>query len=415
MGIGTLKIPTRIDQITPLLRSIGGNKEFESENRIQDLLIDNGHRLDLLYKVGLKAASTQEVSKLVEDMVSMSRQVLGAEAASVLLLDEKGQYLFFECTDGETAQSLKQLKISVNRGVAGWVVRHREPLIINDVSTDERFYPELDEATGFITRCVLCAPLTTRTSVMGAIEVLNKVDGSDFEASDLELLVSLASTAAISIENARLHQIVLDGYKRTVSALAAAIDAKDPYTCGHSQRVRDYVIMAGNMLSLDSDAMIELEYAGVLHDIGKIGIVESTLCKPGYLQPDEWITIRDHPAIGAVILRDIPFLEEARELVLYHHERFDGSGYPNRLKKDDIPLGSRLIAVADAFDTMVTDRAYRPAPGVEFALDELYRCSGTQFCPTAVEAFITAFQETLPKFSSVTPRTLRHKRSNTIL
>ena len=411
MVLDLLKIPGGTDQKNTLIQSIIKSKGALSSGEPQILPIERDMRLDLLCEVGIKAASNLEVSKLVDDIVTMCRQVLGASAASVLILDEKEQYLSFEYVDGEMGQSLKQLKVSVEYGISGWVVRHREPLIVNDVSKDERFYAEIDEATGFVTRSVMCAPLLARERVIGVIEALNKEDGTDFEGKDLEILMSLAATAAISIENARLHQAVIDGYKRTVNALAAAIDAKDPYTCGHSQRVREYALMAGKAMSLPPETMEALEYAGVLHDVGKIGIVESMLCKPSHLNPEEWIVMRDHPAIGAVILGDVPFLEGARELVLYHHERYDGTGYPNRLKKEDIPMGARLIAVADAFDTMVTDRAYRSALGQDIALDELHKCSGTQFCPTAVEAFITAFDETLPNLSAISPQTFRYKPS----
>lgn len=397
---GILIIPTKNDRANSFISTKAEEGKIPLNNKPQTWLIDKDIRLDLLYKVGLKATSGLDVARLINDIVSMSRQALGASSSSILLLDEKGQFLYFKSVDGAMAQSLTNIKVSVEDGITGWVVRHRKPLIINDVSKDDRFYAELDKATGFITRSIVCAPLIAGNNVIGVIEVLNKMNDSFFESRDLELLVSLASTAAISIENACLHQHVLDGYKRTVNALAAAIDAKDPYTCGHSQRVRDYALMAGKTLSLPSDIMEAISYAGVLHDVGKIGIVESTLCKTGSLNTQEWATMRDHPAIGAVILGDIPFLEEARDLVLFHHERFDGNGYPNRLKKEDIPLGARLIAVADAFDTMVTDRAYRPAQGVDYALNELNRHSGTQFCPIAVEAFITAYKEIVPNMTS---------------
>jgi HD-GYP domain-containing protein (c-di-GMP phosphodiesterase class II) len=196
----------------------------------------------------------------------------------------------------------------------------------------------------------------------------------------------------MSLENARLHDALVDAYGRTVKALAAAIDAKDPYTCGHSQRVKEYALLAGRFLALPHEELEAVEYAGILHDVGKIGIVDTTLRKPSQLLPEEWVIMRGHPGIGASIIGDVPFLERAKELVLHHHERYDGSGYPNQLRREAIPLGARLIAVADAFDTMTTDRAYRSALSVDYALNELRKCSGTHFCPLAVEAFITAFR-----------------------
>jgi HD-GYP domain-containing protein (c-di-GMP phosphodiesterase class II) len=196
----------------------------------------------------------------------------------------------------------------------------------------------------------------------------------------------------MAIENTRLHQTVLEAYKNTITALAAAIDAKDPYTCGHSQRVQEYTLLAGTFLSLSNEEMETLEYAGILHDVGKIAVDSRILNKPGPLTASEWEIMREHPIVGADLLTEIPFLEKSSGLVLCHHERFDGKGYPNGNKGEDIPLGARLIAVADAFDTMTTDRAYRPAMSVDAAVRELHSGAGSQFCPVAVKAFISGLR-----------------------
>jgi HD-GYP domain-containing protein (c-di-GMP phosphodiesterase class II) len=354
-----------------------------------------GHdvRLDLLFEVGKKASSASEVSRVVDEIVPMTKHALRASASSLLLLDEERQELFFEFADGDAEQTLKPIRISVQSGIAGWVARHREPIIVNDAANDERFCKDIDRSTGFLTRSIMCAPLMANGRLVGVIEVLNKLDGSDFDGKDLETLMAVASTAAISLENARLHEAVMDGYRRTVKALAAAIDAKDPYTCGHSQRVKEYALLAGRFLVMAREELKAVEYAGILHDVGKIGIVDSTLRKPCQLAPDEWVIMRSHPSIGANIIGDAPFLGKARELVLHHHEKYDGTGYPSQLRREAIPLGARLIAVADAFDTMTTDRAYRSAFSVDYALNELRKCVGTQFCPLAVEAFSAAFRD----------------------
>ena len=199
---------------------------------------------------------------------------------------------------------------------------------------------------------------------------------------------------ATLVENSRLHQRVADGYKSTIKALAASIDAKDHYTRGHSQRVTEFALLAATSLSMSQDELEILEYAGILHDIGKIGIPDSVLRKPGPLTPEEWEIIRQHPVIGASIIEGIAFLEEARKLALHHHERYDGTGYPDSLAGEDIHLGARLLAVADSFDSMTTDRAYRTAMSIDDALDELRRSCGTQLCPIAVEAFISGFGST---------------------
>jgi len=322
----------------------------------------------------------------------MTQRTLKASASSVLLLDEQKQELLFEVAEGEAGKRLRRVRISAQSGIAGWVVKNGKPLIVNDVNRDTHFSKNVDEITGFVTRAIICAPLIMRSKIIGVIEVLNKLDGSDFSGQDLETLVSVASTAAISIENVRLNQTILDAYKSTIKALAAAIDAKDPYTCGHSQRVTEYALLGANSLSFSREELEDLEYAGILHDIGKIGIADSIITKPGALTAEERAIMRNHSLIGANMLKEISFLEKARRLVLRHHERYDGKGYPDGLKGEAIPKGARLLAVADAFDTMTTNRPYHAALTSNFAIEELYRFSGTQFCPAAVEAFVSGFR-----------------------
>lgn len=351
-----------------------------------------GAMLDLLYAVGKKVGSVSELSQLVKKITQMTQRTLKATASSVLLFDDEERELRFEIAEGKSEKALRKMKLNAKSGIAGWVAQHKEPIIINDVNTDRRFNGSIDEVTGFTTKSIICVPLIVHRKVIGVIEVLNKTDGSDFNEQDLEMLTSVAPTAAIALENAQLHQSVLSAYKSTIKALAAAIDAKDHYTRGHSQRVMKYTLMGGLSLSLPRDELEILEYAGILHDIGKIGIADGILSKPGPLDEHEWEIIRQHPRIGSNILKDIPFLEKARILVLHHHERYDGGGYPDGIKGEDIPIGARLLAIADAFDTMTTGRSYRAALSVDYAIRELTRCSGTQFCPFAVEAFGSGYK-----------------------
>lgn len=365
--------------------------------------VANDVRLDLLYEVGRKASSTSKVSRMVNEIVAMTRQTLKASASSVLLIDEEKQELYFEFADGTAGGVLREARMSIQSGIAGWVARSGSPLIVNNVVEDPRFFGSVDKITGFVTRSIMCAPLVARSKIIGVVEVLNKEDESDFDEQDLETLVAVSATAAIAVENSKLHQSIIDGYKGTIKALAAAIDAKDPYTRGHSQRVVEYALMAGTALSLSQEELEVLEYAGILHDIGKIGIADCILCKPGSLTEEEYGAIPEHPVVGANIIDGIPFLKAARPLVLYHHERYDGMGYPQGLKGEDIPPGARILAVADSFDSMTTDRPYRGALSVDHAICELRRCAGTQFCPVAVEAFISGFEQFQSTLSTCDP------------
>jgi len=350
---------------------------------------ENKARLELIYEVSKKVGSVPRMKQMLEQVIEMTQKTLNASAASILLFRDNDQELYFEVVSGPVGKNLRKVKLNTQYGIAGQVARTGKPLIVNDVSRSENFHKMIDDTTGFTTKSLVCAPLAVHRKILGVIEVLNKLDGSEFEEQDLEAVISVANTAAMAIENTRLHQTVLEAYKSTIKTLAASIDAKDPYTRGHSQRVMEYTLLAGSYLSFSAEELETLEYAAILHDIGKISIDSTILNKPGSLNKSEWNIIREHPVIGANLLKGIPFLEKASELVLCHHEKFNGEGYPNGISGEAIPLGARLIAVADAFDTMTTDRSYRAAMTVESAIKELNDCASRQFCPVSVKAFIT--------------------------
>jgi HD-GYP domain-containing protein (c-di-GMP phosphodiesterase class II) len=353
--------------------------------------------LEPTHEVTKKNRPMPEMTQMLEQIIKMAQTTLNVDAASVLLFRDNEQEMFFEATSGPFSKVLKQVKLNSQYGIAGQVARTGQPLIVNDVSRSENFHKLIDTATGFNARCLICAPLTVHHRIAGVIEVLNKLDGDKFDERDLDIVLSIASTASLAIENTRLHQTIMDTFKATLTAMVSAIDAKDPSMRGHSQRVRDYTLLAAAYFSLTPEETDTLEYASLLHDTGKIVMDSRIMNKPEPLTPSEWDIMRRHPAIGAGILKEIPFLEKASELVLCHHERHDGQGYPDGLKGEDIPLGARLIAVANAYDTMTIDRANRPAMSIERSIKELNNCSGNQFCPEAVKALISGLHLNLHK------------------
>jgi len=359
-------------------------------------------RLELLYDVAHKASSVSEVTDLLREIPYIIQQIIGASASVLFLIDEDKKEFCLLAAGGGKSNILEQVQLSLDSGIAGWVARNNLPVIVNDVPQDERHSKEIDEAVDLVAESIIAAPLVRGTKVIGVIEMINKDDGSSFDEKDLGLLTEFASTealillvsmAATLINNFKLCQSIQDDYKNTIETLVTFADAKDPYAYGHSRRVKEYALLAAYSLKLSPEEMKAIEFGALLHDIGKIGIDDRILRKPGPLSADEWYVIRKHALRGANIVSAIPNLEKATDIILYHHERYDGTGYPEGLKGEQIPIGARLVAVADAFDTMTTDHAYSAAISVDEALSELIKYSGTQFCPVAVEAFVSGFQK----------------------
>jgi len=363
-------------------------------------------KLELLYEVAQKASSVSEVSKLLEEMLCMTQQIMRASASSLLLIDDAKGEFYFQSAEKMVGNKLNQMTISLDSGIANRVLCNGTPLIINDVSIDERFNIEIDKATGFTTKSVIAAPLLRGQKVIGILEAINKVDGQEFNEQDLavltrlasnETLILLVSMVATATNNIEQHQILIDWYKSMFETLIAAVDTKDLYASGHSSRVKEYTMLTANSLSFSLEELQAIEFGALLHDIGKIWIHDSVLRKSGPLTDEEWYIMRKHALKGAHMLNGIPYLEKVRDIVLYHHERYDGKGYPRGLKGRDIPIGARLVAVADAYDTMTTEHSYRDKMIIDDAINQLIEGSGTQFCPVAIKAFISAFEKSQEK------------------
>jgi putative nucleotidyltransferase with HDIG domain len=204
-----------------------------------------------------------------------------------------------------------------------------------------------------------------------------------------KLLETLASQAAIAIENARLFEDTQRVYYETLKSLARALEARDHYTRGHSERVGELSLAMAQALGLDEERCHLIHNAALLHDIGKIGVRDAVLLAPRKLTDKEMTVIRQHPTFGNIILGPLKFLGAVSDLVKHHHERWDGKGYPDGIRGDAIPLESRIIAVADAFDAMTSTRPYRTALSRDTALAEIRAQAGRQFDPAVVDAFVT--------------------------
>lgn len=333
------------------------------------------------------------VTLVLRRIIEAAAETLQAEASALLLVDEETGELVFDRVHKGGGNDLRQHRLAPSEGIAGWVATHGEPLIVNDVAQETRFASRIDDETGFHTRSILCAPLWARGRVIGVLEVLNRRDGQPFDEDNLRLTQAFCASAAIALDNARLYRAVYQGGLDTMKALAAAIDAKDPYTRGHSDRVTRYSLQIAHHLELDTRDLDTVMYAAILHDVGKIGIDEQILRKPGLLTPAEQAIMAHHPVIGATIVEGVSFLRESQPCIRHHHEWYDGRGYPDQLCGKAIPLGARIITVADAFDAMSTDRPYRAALPPAQAMTELEHCAGQTFDPAIVDIFVKQVHE----------------------
>lgn len=234
----------------------------------------------------------------------------------------------------------------------------------------------------------LGVPFFSKGTCIGVVAVTDRYLGADFSHEDRDIMKTLGNQVANAVQNARLIDEQKALYFDTISALAAAVDAKDSYTHNHSRNVATYARAIGEQMGLSEQDMELLQRAAVLHDIGKIAVPGSILNKPERLTREEFETMKSHVLSGVKIVENISDMAVIIPGMQYHHERYDGKGYPEGLQGETIPLMARILAVADTYDAITSDRPYRKGPGHEFAVEEIIRCSGSQFAPEVVEAFL---------------------------
>lgn len=337
--------------------------------------------LNTLHEVGKNLSLVLDINKLLELVLDLTANVLGGvKTSSVILYDEESNSLQVMLYKGSrTVESLKPIR--TDEGIAGKVFTRGEPIIIND-------FKSVDANSGISGRSSICVPLKVKDKCIGVLSISDKHSGEPFDNSDLDMLGTLASQISIALHNAQLYEDLEASYLSAVRALANSIDAKDAYTRGHSERVASYSMEIGRVMGMNTDEIKNLHIGALLHDIGKIGIAESIINKVSRLTDEEFTEIKTHPSRGASIIEPAKFLKEKVPLIKYHHERYDGKGYPEGLKGEGIPLMARIVCAADSFDAMTSKRAYRDVMPIDEARNELVRCSGTQFDPRVVNAFL---------------------------
>ena len=354
---------------------------------------EKGRRLALLSHLSQILNSTLDHKEIRRRAMEAATQLMRAEVGSLLLVNEEKHQLYFEVALGDREEEIKTISLNFGEGIAGWVAQHGKPLVVNSPGKDRRFFKGVDERTEFKTRNIICVPMKVKKKIIGVLEAINKKGKGQFDKEDLSLLTSLADQVAIALDNSRLYQELEEMFFQTAESLADAIEKRDPYTGGHTQRVTLYSQAIAKYLQLKPLEKKWLKIASLLHDIGKIGVEDDILKKRERLSPEEFNIIKRHSDMGAEILEHVRQLREIVPGVRYHHEHVNGKGYPDGLRGKEIPILAKIVAVADTYDAMTTDRPYRKAMEKELAVEELKICSGTQLDKEVVEAFIQAYQK----------------------
>jgi len=262
--------------------------------------------------------------------------------------------------------------------------------VVPDAYADERFMPDVDARGTFRTTSVLCVPILRDEEVLGVIEVLNKEPAGVFASEDLAMVTAVAAQATTALQHARLYHEARALHLRTMRGLATVLADRSPYMRGHLQRVRDYALRIAAALKVGAGERELLADAAMLHDIGLIAVREEVVNKQGILSPEERAEVERHPLVGARLVESARELSPCAPIIRHHHERWDGTGYPDRLRGDHIPLAARVLAVAEAFDSMTSAQPYRPYPlPSQKAVQELEQGAGTQFDPSIVSCFVS--------------------------
>lgn len=349
-------------------------------------------RLSAVLAVGGALGDIADLRQMMLQTLKVAVNETRATCGYIMLMDDDEKVeLVTEVAYAQDGEFDFPEKVQIGAGLSGYVAKMAQPITLAVEKDQDEDFDGMN--TGV--RAAAAVPLISRRyqradqapgeQVLGVMTLLDTNDSSAFEDADMELLRTLSSLVAISVTNARMEERRRATFLRTLESLATALEARDEYTRGHSQRVCEMSIMIGERMGLGLDALEELRVGTILHDIGKIGVPDAILNKRARLTDEEFAVMKTHPVIGYEICRPLMLSEGVLMIIRNHHEKLDGSGYPDGLKGGELPLSLRIVCVADAFDAMSSRRPYRGVMEMGTVLAELSKGAGTQFDPVVVE------------------------------
>ncbi|MDH4036823.1 MAG: FHA domain-containing protein [Candidatus Krumholzibacteria bacterium] len=349
--------------------------------------------LQVLYNADSAFRNIEDLQALLDNLLGIIMESVPASRGFVFLIDKNtGGLAPYARRPG--GPDTDDAEIVVSQTILQTAVRQKTSIISSDALVDERFIHSRSIA-GMSVRSAMCAPLVSRGVVLGIVYV-DSHKASAFSRRDLALFSAVALKVAIAVDNARLYDDLRGLFYNTVETLVRTIQAKDQYTAGHSTRVSRYALMVADRLGLSTKEKHHLYLAAMLHDIGKIGVPDDLLNRPGKLSESEMDRVRSHVQVGASMIEMLGEMHPIVPLIRHHHECYDGSGYPDGLKGEQIPLISRIIAVADMYDAMTSDRPYRKRRTHQTVVDEIITTSGTKLDPRVANAFLEVLKDLVP-------------------
>jgi HD-GYP domain-containing protein (c-di-GMP phosphodiesterase class II) len=355
------------------------------KNYLTGLLDRDTTREKVVLKVGRILGSDLATETVLNSVVALIVKITDSRFFSIMLMSESGKDLVVKACKGADRNITQGSKVKVGEGISGWVARTGKPLRNNTVikkNPPGREAPDLVWAKDKF----LSVPLMARGEIIGVLNIGGKA--KNYTNQELEFILCLASQIALLVENSHLSEENKRGNYDIIRVLTEAIDAKDPYTRGHSTMVTQYAMDIARELNLSEPQIHSIKLASILHDVGKIGVDENILRKQDKLTDEEFKIIKQHPVIGEAIIKPLPFLKKECCIIRHHHERMDGKGYPDGLTGEDLSLSERILAVSDAYQAMISDRSYRKHLRKKDVISQLESNSGTQFDPQVVKALL---------------------------
>ena len=395
-----LRLRSNLQRLKEITKNISGSHSMLEKKycRERNRLLIMKEELQKIFKINRAISSIADLKKISSLIMRLTCELMHPDISVLSLFDEQEKSWEVNSSYSASDATLKKIFfLRLNKEINDKVAQIKRPLAISDLDKDSRFrlkFKEPIKKEGL--RSVLSVPVLFQNRVLGVISVYSHRP-QQFKDEEIEVLSVFASNVAIAIQESKYYKDIHTSYFNTMHALVLAIEARDPYTRGHTERVTRYALEVGRALQIPQRELEVLRYAGEVHDLGKISIPDSILNKPGKLSPPERAMIELHPGKGAEMLEPLEFLKPAIPIVRHHHERYDGTGYPDGLDKEKIPIMSRILACADAFDAMTSDRPYRRSKlTIGEALAEIKNNAGSQFDPQIACLFIKTIRTQNP-------------------